>query len=332
MGHWRFAHGQILKAVTGLPVHQPAKRPVDVDHLPDAENAVEIAPRCYRIEHRRADHFRRYNAGQTADEQRHQRDANPKVRRGPLPPGAGTQPRREAEQAGRGNADRIFQVGVEKAGRDERHKHAAYGAAGRDGQVKLRQVPRRGPGSGQFPMAEHAEHEQSQRIGRQVQPEPHLHQAEHHESAGAGAQNAARNRENGALVPALAFKAQHEREQVNGQRHNPEERDHRDLLTHLVRRRHEQGRPAGGQQRPEENGQRGRRSRVLLGRCRFGHGCVLRQTELPRAPAARGREGHIHPAPDERLRVQAKHRLDDERVAQQRKERSDVRQRIEPVR
>ena len=162
------AHGQILKPMTRLAVHQPAKWPVDVHHLPDAQNAVEIAPRCDRIEDRRAHHFRRHNTGQTAHKQRHQRNTNSEVRGGPLPPARRYAATPRSRAGSRGNADRILQVRVEEAWRHERHKHAAHGAAGRDSQVELRQIPRRGPGSGQFPMADHGEHEQRQRISRQM--------------------------------------------------------------------------------------------------------------------------------------------------------------------
>ena len=156
-------------------------------------------------------------------------------------------------------------------------------------------------------MAQQRAHAQGQRHGEQRQPEA-------------------------PPVPARAVEADDEAQQVEAQRQDPEERDHRDVLAKRVRRRQQQHHRAGREQEPEPPSARRRGWRRIPGGRRGRGGFGLRGAPDPRAaPDREQHESDQSPRPCGRLLLAGEVGFDQERVSQQRQERPDVRERVEAV-
>ena len=142
-----------------------------------------------------------------------------------------------------------------------------------------------------------------------------------------------------ALVPAGAVEAQDEREEVERQRDDPQERHRRDVLRDVVRDRQQQDRSGGGQRDPQSLACERRRNVVVRHRGRR-RGSARRGRSGPggRAQAREPRRGaqtdeqHVAHRPTPRLRTRHDPGLEQERVADQREHRGEIRQREEAVR
>ena len=148
------------------------------------------------------------------------------------------QQQQRAERRARGE----LEVGRQHQRRDDADQHRADGAAQRDHQVEARQVARRGLEARELAVAEHAGEEQPgaehadldlelvRELGVGERPRHHAERRGEH------------RQEDVAPVPAGGVEAEDEREQVERERHDPQQRHRRDVLRDVVRHREQQQR------------------------------------------------------------------------------------------
>ena len=142
-----------------------------------------------------------------------------------------------------------------------------------------------------------------------------------------------------AAVPAAAVEAQDEGEQVERERHDPQQRHGGDVLRDVVGHREQQQRARRGERAPQH------------WRASVGGGASppsrLRRRRAPRMDGRRARAGstlasprrahstdeeRVARRPADRLRARRRPRLDSERIAEQRQQRREVGQREQAVR
>jgi hypothetical protein len=131
-----------------------------------------------------------------------------------------------------------------------------------------------------------------------------------------------------APVPAAAFKAQDERQQVDAQRQHPQERNGRHVLRKMIGDGQQQHRGHGRQQQPNQVALR----RRLFDGFRFRH--RLRRRRIPRLDGRHAAQHHkqaIRRRPHPGLLMRREHRLEQHRVAQQCEHRAGIRERVQPV-
>ena len=162
------------------------------------------------------------------------------------------------------------------------------------------------------------------------------------ERPGHHAQSRREHREKGvAPVPALAVEAEDEREEIDRERRDPQQRHGGDVLRDVVGHREQQQRPGGGQRAPQHLARDGRR-RLVRGFVPALRRLVRRREDrrVPRRASGstsrrrrRGRRRARRPTdqPD-RLRARRRPWLEQERIADERQHRREIRQREQPVR
>ncbi len=239
---------QILKPVPSAPMPQLPKLPIAVTALDHTQNSVEV-PRAgngWLV----AGCDSRHDRGESAEQQRHERNTYAELAALPLHHRAAAQPSDESKQACGCQTDGIFKKFGEHVRRDQRDKHPAQRTACRDSNVEGRQIARRGPRSREFAVAQHARNQHGRQIHHKLPAQrEHAGKARHH--AAHRCQNAGRARKQRPMIEAIALKRENEGRQINRQRRDPQERIHRDLLRDLIGGRQQQGRAAGRQSQPE---------------------------------------------------------------------------------
>ena len=239
-------------------------------------------------------------------------------------------------QGAQHQAHRQLVVAVKAIRRNHTDKKAAQKAAHRQHQVVHGQVFAAGLLAGQLAMANHAHHKKGAQVqahgggnrplanaqGGQIRQQP---QGQHKQG-----------QPQGAAVPALALKAQDERQQVQGQRRNPQHGNGRDVFGQKAGVGHHQYGRAGGQGHPQaalapRHAGAAWGSRVGSGGRKAGVGHAM-------APAAPGQiSASRHKAqeqarPGPRLRPCGQQRLDRQGVGQQGQHRAQVGQGKQAVR
>ena len=188
-------------------------------------------------------------------------------------PHGGQHQDRRREHVRHDHADLPFEERGEHVGGHQAHGHAAQGPAGRDQQVELRQVPRVGPQPHQFAVADHADEEHRREIQDQSCGVVHRH-ADVQQIAGDPVEHrvapvtaddrqhrqAAQNRPH---VPPRVIEADDEREQVQRQRHDPQERHHGHVLADVVRGGQEHQRAQAGSSSQSSRGASAARPPVI---------------------------------------------------------------------
>ena len=153
-----------------------------------------------------------------------------------------------------------------------------------------------------------------------------------------------RGREHGeervAPVPALAVEAEDEREEIDRERGEPQQRHGGDVLRDVVGHGEQQERPGRGQNAPQDLAPDGRRWLLrdsALASCRLVGGrddrgsCGVFQAR-PAGGGAETDEERIGDRPADRLRARRGPRLQQERIADECQHRREIRQREQPVR
>ena len=153
-----------------------------------------------------------------------------------------------------------------------------------------------------------------------------------------------------AQVPAAAVEAQDEGDQVDRQRHDPQQRHRGDVLGDVAGDRQQQDAAHRGKARPEQlapdprrrfGGTGGSRSKngvrpgfcfACVGRRDLRHRCRSRAGLHQGGGDAQCDEQPVARRPGDRLRVRGDPRLDRERIGEQRQHRCQIRKREQPVR
>ena len=143
-----------------------------------------------------------------------------------------------------------------------------------------------------------------------------------------------------ASIPAGRVEAQDERQQVERERRDPQQRHGRDVLRDVVGDGEQQHRPGRGERAPQNLPREGRRRfmRAIArgGARRYAARRDVRRVYIARAaPAGRDAEDderRIATGPPERLPARRRPRLEQERIADEREHRRQVRQREQPIR
>jgi len=313
----------VLGAVHDRAVDQAAAAVVLAAALQDAQHAVEVARREDRavvelphVPHRAAD-----GGHERGDRER----AEHEVVAAHLP----GEERRAQHQRG---------AELEVRGQQERREDAdedrAQRAAERDRQVEAGQVARRGLQEDELAVAEHAREEEPgaehadldrelvREVGVGLRPRHHAERRGDH------------RHDQVALVPAGAVEAQDERQEVERQRQDPQQRHGGDVLRDVVRDREQQDR-AGGRERDPQRLPRERRRRLVGGVLPASGRLGRRSARRAQARDARRRgehdERHVADRPAPGLRARGHPGLEQERIADEREHRGEVRQREEPV-
>ena len=237
------------------------------------------------------------------------------------------------QQEGHGPVgDLEFVVVVE----NERGQHgdadAAQRAAEREVQVEIREMPHCRAQAVGLAVANHARREQRDAVATDLARHavvttvgkviPHQH-----------ARDDEQRREHAARIPARVIETDDEAQQVERERQNPQERNHRDVDAEFARRRHEQHGRQRRQRDPQEflstAGLGGIRSDLSSG---WGKPGWLRAAEPPRARAAQRGKAPEPDGPAPRLGGARKQRFNRERITDEREQRRDIRQRVEAIR
>ncbi len=307
------------------PVRELAQAPVLVAAFGHAQDSVKVAQpheaRLLAVRHG-------VDRNETAEHQRHQRHAHRKIAAGPLRQRPAPHPREESQDARRAQCDQVLGVFGKNSRRDDGHQDTAQRPARRYGQIERRQMTRHGPRARQFAMAHHAGDEQRRQIHGHLFPHRDRDAHAHHRARDRR-HHAGQHREHAPTIPAVALERQDERQQVERQRCNPQERDHRDFLRDLIGGPQQQHRAADREAKPQQDVDQPwtlRRFRGLLDRL------CLRVAEFPRRPSAQRRKDRVKPRPDPRLRAQLQERLQQKRIAEQRQKRPEVRERVQSPR
>ena len=137
-----------------------------------------------------------------------------------------------------------------------------------------------------------------------------------------------------APVPDPAFETQDERQQVERQRHNPEQRNRRDVLRDVIGNGEQQQRAGGRQRAPQQLARKRRRRVTAVGAEPAGRvqdDCVHRRRRAaPKAAPAGARaqddEQCVPQRPADRLRARRRPGLEEEGIADQRQHRREIRQ------
>jgi len=232
-------------------VDQRALAVVPAAPLQHAEHSVEVARRDDRAVVELA-HVPRA-ATQRGDERSHREAAEHERVAAHLPE---QEPRAQHERGAQ------FEIGRQHERRGDADHDRPERAAERDRQVEPREPARRGLQARELAVAEHAREEQPRaedaELDRQFVREPGVGQRpRHHAQRGGG-----RRQEEVAPVPAGAVEAQDEREEVERERHDPQERDRRDVLRDVVRDRQQQD-GSGRRERDPQRLPRERRMRAV---------------------------------------------------------------------
>ena len=85
----------------------------------------------------------------------------------------------------------------------------------------------------QFAMTDHAAREQRPEVDQQL-PDERAARRRHRQKTGQSQQDHGQRPEHSAVIPAFPIEAQDECQQVQSERHDPQERHHRDIETDLV--------------------------------------------------------------------------------------------------
>ncbi len=137
-----------------------------------------------------------------------------------------------------------------------------------------------------------------------------------------------------ARTPAFATEGDDEREQIQHERHDPQQRNRRHVLAEMNRHRREEQRSARGKQHPERSVTRAGRAQDAAGRIadgRIGRGEQRNPAHRHRDRPAHDSEHHEARRERGRLRAQAERRLDEPRIDKQREQRPDVGDREQPI-
>jgi hypothetical protein len=132
-------------------------------------------------------------------------------------------------------------------------------------------------------------------------------------------------------IPTVALEAEHEREQIEHERDDPEQRNDRDLLAELIGHGEQESRGARRQCEPEPPLAGGRKDfRSRAGRSEFD-GTLADANDANDAERAHHRERDERRGPAGRLRPRREPRLDDEGIREQREQRAGVGERVEAI-
>ena len=235
------------------------------------------------------------------------------------------------QRRARHQRDLDLEVAGENVRGCDTHQQCAERAAHRDHQVEIRQVARTGLEQIELPVTEHAAHEQACREDRRRRPqreraaEPRHHGQRHDE----------RREKQRPVVPARVIEAQDESDQVDRQRHHPQERDRGDVLRQVVGDGKQQARAHGCEGDPQQPvPPRGRAGGGLL--CLRRVALRARLHGMPGTGNGGGRAQHDEHGVGRRPRVglhgKRQKRFDRDGVRQQREQRREVRQRKQAVR
>ena len=244
-------------------------------------------------------------------------------------PGQPGRQRRQREQR-----QRQLVVGGEHARRHQAHQQPAERTAGRQAQVELRQVLRCGLALRQLAMTEQAREEHAHAVQRDRDADVEHAALGGQAPAHRHEQQQRRQQQPLLLVPAAtaaALEGQHEGQQVQRQRHHPQERHAGDVLRDVAGGGDQHQRAERGQRQPQRIvGQRGR-ALVALALALGCGGQRRRAASLPGAGRAGGHEQRIGAAPHPALRGAGGERFDRERKRQQADQRAEVAEREQPV-
>ncbi|TLD45373.1 MAG: hypothetical protein FAZ92_02369 [Accumulibacter sp.] len=227
-------------------------------------------------------------------------------------------------------ADRQLEVGVEQRRREQADETAAERAADRQHQVEQRQVAHRWPPPHQLAMTDHAEDEE--REAKEADQHRYRHADFGENLVERDERDRQRDQETAAMIVAWRIEAENEAQQVDAQRHHPQERHRRDVLRQVTGQRQQEDRGRHRQADPQQAlAQRRPRHGLRTGRAAFEFaGDAL--PRLPGAGEAGDHEEDVADRPGVCLLHDDKERFDEHRIGEQREHRRQVRQRVEAIR
>jgi hypothetical protein len=141
-------------------------------------------------------------------------------------------------------------VRVEQKRSRERDEESSAAARG-DRQIESGQPARAGLRARELAVADHAPGKERRRVGGHLNSNGHDKPFEENQSSPSEGERESRSEDRARIDP-IAFEAQDEGNEIKAKRYDPEKRNRRDLLAHLIRRREKQSRAAGREQKPEE--------------------------------------------------------------------------------
>ena len=269
---------------------------------------------------------------------------------GPQPSSARGHQQRQQHQR-----DVQLEIAFQHLRRDDRHQHRAERAADRHHQIETRQVLRIGLQARHLAVAEHAadeqpggeqrdKHDEARRASQQTFGEA-CHRRRQVDVQGSDIgrhqrqQHQQQHDEQRPYVPARVIEAQDEGDQVQRQRHHPQERHAGDVLRDVIADGQQHHRAHRGQHQPHQLSTcarrrgRGRRAACragdrLLRIAGMGSGCAHRG---PASGRAHDHEQRVDQRPAPAELPQIERRLEQHREAQQRQQRGEVAEREQPV-
>ena len=290
--------------------------------LLDPQHAVVVALDVQRVLGERVHAVGECREGKTHDRYQHHHD-------GGRPPEVGD----HREHRDHHQRDLELEVAGQGDRRHDAHQDAADHPAQRDDQVEEGQVPGTRAQPCELAVAEHADEVQAdgedgevpQQLELQalVGEEPCHHAQDPDEASQVGV----------APVPDAPLEAQDEREQVDGERDHPEQRDRGDVLGEVVGDAEESHRTHGREREPKHD-----RARARGGLLGIGGQLPAFDRERGQVAAFPGERGAEHDEegvtrrPPRRLLRVGEPRLEQERVSEERQHGGEVRQREQPIR
>ncbi len=142
-----------------------------------------------------------------------------------------------------------------------------------------------------------------------------------------------RRQKDAALIPAAAFEAEYERDEIKGKREDPQKRNRRDIVRDVVRHAEQHEGAHCGQQQPHHVVAHARRRPAVGGHGARAGGCsrIRAPDTVYRRGRAQEHEGGIARCPSVRLLRPRNPRFDGKRIGDQCEKGAEIRKREEPV-
>ena len=245
-------------------------------------------------------------------------------------PQSPAEPSNRPAENGKHKQDRVLGDPGENNRRNQAGEQAADHAAGGNGQIERRQMLRRRPLPRELTMARHGDGEECQEMRAKIEQQiVGVGKWQQRDDACDGERLG--DQHPAVRQPWARLEHQHEGQQIERQRQNPEQRRRRDVGRDVGGHRDQQAGRYRRQESPAAKRQpsRGRRGR---GRARGRVGARGRAQQQIGARRDQREQQPKSAAPQADMLAQRQRRFEDEGIGQQRKETADIRGRVEEVR